>query len=78
MPGRVFQGSNGYRYGSNGMEHDNELKRSDNSYTTDFRLLDPRLGRWLSTDLIAKTWESPYAGFANNPIVLADPNGLTN
>jgi len=41
-----------YRYGFNGMEKDDEVKGKGNSYTTHFRMLDPRLGRWLSTDPI--------------------------
>lgn len=47
------------------------------TYTTEFRELDPRLGgRWWSVDPIVKPWESPYAGFANNPILFIDPEGL--
>lgn len=38
------------KYGFNGMRKDDELKGSGNSYTTDFRQYDPRLGRWLSID----------------------------
>lgn len=67
----------GYRFGFNGMEKDDEIKTNGNSYTTPFRMLDPRLGgRWWSTDPIVKPWESPYAGFANNPIYYSDPSGL--
>jgi RHS repeat-associated protein len=67
----------GYRYGFNGMEKDDELAGDGNSYTTEFRQLDPRLGgRWWSPDPIVKPWESPYAGFANNPILFVDPEGL--
>lgn len=65
-----------YRYGFNGVEKDNEIKGDGNSYNTDFRMYDPRVGRWLSIDPIVHPWESPYVGFANNPIWFADPTGL--
>lgn len=45
-------------------------------YLADYRSYDARLGRWLSQDPIVKPWESPYAGFANNPIYYVDPSGL--
>jgi RHS repeat-associated protein len=59
------------------MELDNELKGAGNSYTTEFRQYDPRLGRWLSLDpLSAKfPWQSPFVAFDNNPICLTDPKG---
>ena len=67
----------GYRYGYQGSEKDNEFKGEGNSYTTEFRQLDPRLGRWLSVDpLFAKfPSKSPYVGIDNNPIYLIDVNG---
>lgn len=77
MPGR--HGNTGdYRYAFNGMEKDPEIKGDGNSYTTEFRQYDPRLGRWLSLDpLMAKfANQSPYHSFSNNPIVYTDPRGL--
>lgn len=67
-----------YRYGYNGMELDNESKGNGNSYTTEFRQYDPRLGRWLSLDpLMAEfPWMSPYVAFDDNPIKFVDPKGL--
>lgn len=67
-----------YRYGFNGQEKDNEVKGNGNSYTTEFRQYDPRLGRWLSLDPLAYKfpWQSPYAAFDNDPISKTDPNGL--
>ena len=76
MAGRGFSGS--YRFGYQGSEKDNEVTGDGNSYTTEFRQLDPRLGRWFSVD----PWEfkypfiSPYASMFNNPINLNDPRGL--
>jgi RHS repeat-associated protein len=77
MPGRSTN-TDKYRYGYNGMEKDKELKGEGNSYTTEFRQYDPRLGRWLSLDpLMAQfPWMSPYVAFDNNPILLTDPSGL--
>ncbi len=66
--------SSKYKHGFNGMEIETDVT---GAYTTEFRELDTRLGgRWLSKDPIVKPWESPYAGFANNPIVYVDPSGL--
>lgn len=73
-PGRSFA-SGEYKYGFNGMEKDDEVKGSGNSYTTEFRQFDPRLARWLSLDPVLAVWESPYAGFRNNPVYFEDPSG---
>ena len=64
-----------YRYGFNGMERDNETKDFGNDLSTFFRGYDPRLARWKSVDPVVHHWESPYAAFANNPILLVDPRG---
>jgi len=68
----------GYRFGYQGSEKDNEFKGEGNSYTTEFRQLDPRLGRWLSVDkLISKYPEySPFSTFNNNPNYFTDVSGL--
>ena len=77
MPGRTFVG-NAYRYGFNkGSEKDDEISGIGNVITTEFRENDTRLGgRWWSPDRIVKPWESPYAGYGNNPIYYNDPSGL--
>ena len=69
-----------YRYAYNGMEVDNEVAGEGNSYTTEFRQYDPRLGRWKSLDpLMAKFPSmSPYVAFDNNPIYYIDPYGLNS
>jgi RHS repeat-associated protein len=76
MPGR--NGDEDYRYAFNGMEQDPEVSGDGNSYTTEFRAYDPRLGRWKSLDPLMSKFahSSPYVGFANNPIVFTDPYGL--
>jgi len=75
MPGR--SGGKDYRHGFNGMERDDEVKGTANSLDFGARIYDPRLGRWLSVDPFWKQYSnlSPYAAFANCPILLIDPNG---
>jgi len=67
-----------YRYLFNGMEADGEIDESGNSYTTEFRQYDPRLGRWKSLDPLMGEYpnQSPYVAFNNNPIYYTDPRGL--
>ena len=79
LDGRTME-SDFYRRGFNGMEKDDEFKGKGNSYTTEFRHLDPRLGRWMTIDpLIARfPWQSSYTTFDNNPILLIDPSGLAS
>ncbi len=59
------------------MEKDDEVKGEGNSYTTEFRQLDPRVGRWLTVDPEFEhfPWQSPFASFDNNPLINNDPNG---
>jgi RHS repeat-associated protein len=67
-----------YRYGFNGYESDSEVKGKGNSYTTEFRQYDPRIGRWLTLDPLAyqaPAW-TPYRAFFNNPNMNVDPTGL--
>ena len=77
MPNR-FEGVDDTRHLFNGMEHDGEVSGEGNSYTTEFRQYDPRLGRWKSLDPLMSMFPhiSPYVGFANNPIFFTDPYGL--
>lgn len=65
------------RYLFNGMEADNEVKGNGNSYTTEYRQYDPRLGRWLCIDPMASLRISlnPYNSMSNNPISRIDPKG---
>ena len=65
----------GYRFGYQGSEKDNEFKGDGNSYTTEFRQLDPRLGRWLSVDPKAIEWESPFVSMGNIPLGFNDKLG---
>ena len=76
MPGRNWDISS-YRYGYQGSEMDNEVKGEGNHYTTEFRQLDPRLGRWFSVDPLAAQFpnQSPYNAMACNPIMFTDRTG---
>jgi RHS repeat-associated protein len=74
LDGRTSE-SEGYRNGYQGSEIDNEVKGEGNSYTTHFRQLDPRLGRWWSIDPKSTAYESPYVSMGNNPIAYNDING---
>ncbi|MCE2504176.1 MAG: hypothetical protein J4G05_09000 [Chlorobi bacterium] len=75
----------GYRYGFNGKEMDNEVKENPttgtsgvgNSYDMGARLYDPRLGRTPTIDPEAKLYPSvsPYAYVLNTPIQAIDPDG---
>jgi RHS repeat-associated protein len=67
--------SDSYRYGFQGQEKDDELKGEGNSYDFGERMLDPRIGRWSSTDNVDKPWLSPYQFAANNPVNNVDPDG---
>lgn len=57
------------------MEHEDNLTGGD--YITEYRLYDPRIGRWLSIDPKAREYASwsPYVNNLNNPIIYLDPNG---
>jgi RHS repeat-associated protein len=78
LDGRSMR-SEGYRYGYQGSEKDDEVKGEGNSYTTEFRMLDPRVGKWLSLDPLMNKypWQSPYCSMDGNPICLNDRSGLS-
>ena len=78
MPGRSFVGANGYRYGFNGKENDNEVKGNGNQQDYGMRIYDPRLGRFLSVDPLSGNypWYTPYQFAGNNPIWATDLDGL--
>ena len=61
---------NGYRYGFQGQEMDNELKGEGNSLNYEFRMHDPRVGRFFAVDPLTKSypWNSPYA-FSENRVI---------
>ena len=56
-----------YRYGYQGSEKESGVA---GMYTTDFRMLDVRIGRWFMSDPIFDPSVSPYSSMDNNPIAL--------
>ena len=76
LDGRTIEGD-GYRYGYQGSERDDEAKGRGNSYTTFYRQLDPRVGRWFSVDPLFSKYpaQSPYLSYLNNPVIFSDNNG---
>ena len=59
------------------MESDDEVKGQGNSYDFGARILDPRIGRWLSRDPHEAKYPnlSPYNYSENSPVFLNDPDG---
>jgi RHS repeat-associated protein len=75
MPGRSLSGD--YRYGFGGHEKDDEVKGNGNHISFGDYGYDPRISRRWRPDPIDQIFISNYAGFANNPIILVDPDGRT-
>ncbi len=70
--------SEGYRYGFNGKESDNEISGTGNQYDYGFRIYNPRLGKFLSVDPLTKDYPelTPYQFASNTPIQAIDLDGL--
>jgi RHS repeat-associated protein len=62
----------GYRYGFQGQEADNEVKGEGNSVNYKYRMHDPRIGRFFAVDPLAPEYphNSPYA-FSENVVINA-------
>lgn len=77
MPGRHGQAADGYRYGFQGQEMDNEIKGEGNSVNYKYRMHDPRIGRFFAVDPLAKDypWNSPYACSENRVIDAVELEG---
>jgi len=76
--GRKYSAGDGYRYGFNGKENDNEVKGEGSQQDYGMRIYDPRLGRFLSVDPLFKgfPWNSTYAYAEDEPISNIDLDGL--
>ena len=74
MGGRSYK-SNDYRFGYTGHEKENDL--AEGVYTTQYRLLDTRLGRWMSVDPLFGKYPdmSAYNYCGGNPVALYDNDG---
>ncbi len=78
LPGRNFSTSS-YRYGFQGQEKDDEINgATGTSYAFEYRIHDPRIGRFLSLDPLAAEYphNSPYAFSENRVIDGIDLEGL--
>ena len=53
MPGRNVSSSDGYRFGFNGQERDDEIKGLANSLNFGARIYDPRVARFFSVDALS-------------------------
>ena len=77
LPGRNYS-SDSYRWGFNGIRKDDEVYgATGTSYDFGARMYDPRVGRWLSLDPLARKYPgwSPYTYCIGNPILLVDHQG---
>jgi RHS repeat-associated protein len=81
LKGRNLKKNNAknYRFGFQGQEGDDQIKGDGNSYTTEFRQYDSRIGRWLTIDPQSGKYPdiSSYCAFINNPISIIDVKGDT-
>lgn len=59
-----------YRYAFQGQERDDEIKGAGNSYNYEYRMHDPRIGRFFAIDPLAPKYphNSPYA-FSENRVI---------
>jgi RHS repeat-associated protein len=69
LDGRTSE-NEGYRYGFQGQERDDEIKGEGNSVNYKFRMHDPRVGRFFAVDPLAPEypWNSSYA-FSENRLL---------
>jgi RHS repeat-associated protein len=67
-----------YRYGFQGQERDDEIKGEGNSLNFEYRMDDPRIGRFFCTDPLEKKYphNSPYAFSENKVIHCIELEGL--
>ena len=76
-PGEAGQG---YRYGFNGKEKDDEGEwgEGQTAYDYGFRIYNPGIARFLSVDPLSPDypWYTPYQFAGNNPIKFVDLDGL--
>ena len=70
--------SEGYRFGFQGQEKDDELKGRGNSLNYKYRMHDPRIGRFFAVDPLAVDYpyNSPYAFSENDLIRAVELEGL--
>jgi RHS repeat-associated protein len=74
LPGRSYNAHTS-RHGFTGHEKESDL--AEGIYTTEYRLYDARVGRWLSVDPLFEKYVdmSPYNYCMLNPVMMVDPDG---
>ena len=74
LPGRSYN-AHTLRHGFTGHEKESDL--AEGIYTTEYRLYDARVGRWLSVDPLFEKYVgmSPYNYCMLNPVMMVDPDG---
>lgn len=80
MPNKTYTNlafMDGYKYGFNGQEQDNEIYGAGNSTTALYWQYDARLGRRWNIDPKPNALFSPYSTFSNNPMFYTDVLGDT-
>ncbi|HEX2683931.1 MAG TPA: RHS repeat-associated core domain-containing protein, partial [Ferruginibacter sp.] len=76
-PVTVDQLPGDYRFGFNGQEKLNEMYGTGNAYSFEYRIHDPRVGRFMTVDPLFRSYphNSPYAFAENKPINGIDVEG---
>jgi RHS repeat-associated protein len=76
--GSLSGNSEGYRYGFNGKEKDDQGEWGMTHYDYGFRIYNPGLARFLSVDPLTKSYPmlTPYQFASNTPIWAIDLDGL--
>ena len=74
LPGRSYN-AHTLRHGFTGHEKESDL--AEGIYTTEYRLYDARVARWLSVDPLFEKYVgmSPYNYCMLNPVMMVDPDG---
>jgi RHS repeat-associated protein len=78
LPGRFGGGFADQKFGFQGQLKDDELNGSaGSSYAFEYRVHDPRVGRFFSVDPLSsqQPWYSPYNFAGNNPVACIDYKG---
>jgi RHS repeat-associated protein len=67
-----------YKYGFQGQERDDEMKGEGNSVNFEYRMHDPRIGRFFAVDPLTKKYpaNSPYAFSENRVLDAIEMEGL--
>jgi RHS repeat-associated protein len=73
-----FETGGAYKYGFQGQEKDDEMKGEGNSYNYEYRMDDPRIGRFFAIDPLSPKYPfySPYAFSGNRVIDCFELEGL--